>query len=128
MRSKAELLKLNKEQLVGLILQLQGKSSASTLDEILTYFNDNSNLPKVIKLTDMRKQHLNARIKEYDIDTVYKAIDMVGASDFLRYGGGSWKGANYDWVFNPNNFVKILEGNYVNKGSKKPISERGDLI
>lgn len=85
-------------------------------ERVIKFYNDNRyNLPEVRNLTDKRKKNINARLKEHteeDIQTVFlKARD----SDFLQGKSGNWKGCGFDWLINPNNFVKVLEGNYDNK-------------
>ncbi|NLJ37636.1 MAG: hypothetical protein GX432_02615 [Candidatus Atribacteria bacterium] len=42
-------------------------------------------------------------------------LRMAGESDFLN--GKSEKGwkANFEWIMRPENFIKIMEGNYENK-------------
>ena len=67
--------------------------------------------------TSKRYQMLIARLKEYGVDDVIKAIDNVRHSDFLQ---GRTKGnfiVTFDWFVKPNNFPKVLEGNYNNKPS-----------
>ena len=83
---------------------------------ILKYYNEHCGaLPKVQKLTDKRKKLIRARHREHGKEAIAKVIKMAAASNFLS--GDSEKGwtANFDWVFNENNFVKIIEGNYSNK-------------
>ena len=72
-------------------------------------------LPKVLKLTDKRIKLVNARIKEYSEEQIIEVFDKAEKSDFLKNGSGTWKGADFEWILNPNNFIKIMEGNYQNK-------------
>lgn len=72
-------------------------------------------LPKIVKLTDARKKTIRTRLKTYTEDDLVAAFDKVEASDFLRKGSGTWHGASFDWIMNPRNIVKILEGNYDNR-------------
>lgn len=91
--------------------------------EITERFNSTcSGLSKVVKITDKRKKVIDARIKEYDKETIYKVFDMVSNNRFLN--GDSKKGwkADFDWLLNPNNFIKVLEGNYQNQ--KQQIIEQ----
>lgn len=55
---------------------------------------------------------LRARVKEHGVDGVLEAIENVRKSDFLK--GQNSKGfvITFDWFVKPNNFVKVLEGNY----------------
>ncbi len=105
----------------------EGKPSLSSSDDerkifnkqILKIFRDYNriclNLQPVTSKTDMRKKHVGARLKEHGMPDVQKMLKLAAASDFL---GGcnniNWK-ANFDWLFLPTNFVKVLEGNYNNR-------------
>lgn len=61
-----------------------------------------------------RYKMLSTRLKEYNIDDVLKAIENIKQSDFLK--GNNDKGwiITFDWFVKPNNFPKVLEGNYCN--------------
>lgn len=63
-----------------------------------------------------RYDNLRARIKQYGIDDVISAMDNIAQSDFLQ--GRNKKGwtITFDWFVLPNNFIKVLEGNYDNNG------------
>lgn len=69
-----------------------------------------------MQINSKRYQMLNARIKEYSIDDVLKAIDNIRHSEFLK--GNNNKGwiITFEWFVRPNNFPKVLEDNYA--GSK----------
>ncbi|PNX47952.1 MAG: hypothetical protein BV456_10345 [Thermoplasmata archaeon M8B2D] len=85
-----------------------------------TYKLHCENLSQIKKLSDSRKKHINARFKEFDLDTIISVIEKVGKSNFLNGDNKrKWK-ADFDWIFNPTNFVKILEGKYDNKAKSKP--------
>ena len=58
---------------------------------------------------------LNARLKEYGLDTVLQAIRNVRVSSFLRGQNKDGWTITFDWFVKPNNFVKVLEGNYTDK-------------
>ena len=55
---------------------------------------------------------LRARVSEYGVEGVLSAIEKVRASAFLK--GQNAKGwvITFEWFVRPNNFVKVLEGNY----------------
>lgn len=82
------------------------------------------NLQKLVCIKEGTNRYklLNARIKDYGIDSVLKAIDMVEESSFLK--GDNYKGwtITFDWLIKPNNFLKVLEGNYSDK-QEKPFTE-----
>ena len=59
-----------------------------------------------------RGSMLRARILEYGVDDVLEAIEKIRSSAFLR--GQNAKGwvITFEWFVRPNNFPKVLEGNY----------------
>lgn len=66
-----------------------------------------------------RGQMLRARVNEYGVDAVLQAIEKVRVSDFLKGGGSKEFIITFDWFVKPNNFPKVLEGNYDNRGGQK---------
>ena len=59
-----------------------------------------------------RYQSLVARIRDYGIENVLKAVDNLSRSRFAQ--GHNSKGwlITFDWFVRPENFPKVLEGNY----------------
>ena len=59
-----------------------------------------------------KRSRLRARIREYGTDAVLRAIEKIRCSSFLR--GQNAKGwvISFEWFVRPNNFPKVLEGNY----------------
>ncbi len=92
------------------------------LNKIIDIYNDVClNLPKVQKLTKQRISALKARMKEYSLAQIGDVIQNTADSNFLNgKNNRGWK-ADFDWIINPNNFIKILEGNYknINNGQSK---------
>lgn len=82
--------------------------------EIVEYFNRLS-FPKVLELSDKRKQAIKSFLKTHTIDDLYMLFDMADASDFLTK---KWGKCGFDWILKPSNAVKILEGNYANRFEK----------
>lgn len=75
--------------------------------------------------TSTRYKQLVARIKQYSLDDVLKAIDNIRHSDYLQGRVNNWQ-ITFDWFVKPNNFPKVLEGNYNNK-SKSATPSRPKL-
>jgi len=72
-------------------------------------------LSKINSIKGNRLKLLNARVKEYGIDTILKAIEEIKKSSFLMgQNRKSWV-IVFDWFIKPNNFPKVLEGNYTDK-------------
>jgi hypothetical protein len=72
-------------------------------------------LPRVQLLTKTREAHIKARLASFPEKTFWAdLISKVNASDLLTGQKGSWA-CSFDWILNPNNLAKILEGNYDDK-------------
>lgn len=78
-----------------------------------------NSVTKVVPTTE-RGKCLKARIADYGLDDVLKAIDLVKQSKFLQGNNDrDWK-ITFDWFVKPNNFIKVLEGNYTDKKPDNP--------
>lgn len=75
--------------------------------------------------SSIRYKSLSARIREHGKETVLKAIENIKASNFLQ--GMNDKGwvITFDWFVKPNNFVKVLDGNYSNRVTREQ-EKKGD--
>lgn len=82
---------------------------------VISAWNDLPSVPKVQRLmpTSTRYKMMMARIRDYGIDDVLCAIENVRQSPFLL--GDNRKGwqITFDWFVKPNNFPKVLDGNYL---------------
>ena len=85
-------------------------------DEIVDAWNRICiSLPRVKKLTDVRKRMIRTRLKHNDLGDILTAMKAVEASDFLSGRSGEWR-ASFDWLMNSDsNIIKVLEGNYENR-------------
>lgn len=74
-------------------------------------------LSKVTKMVPGkdRDRLLKARIKEYGAERILKAVENVRNSDFLLGKNKDGWTITFDWFIRPNNFPKVLDGNYDNK-------------
>lgn len=89
------------------------------------YHEECPSLPKVRSLSDTRKKHILARLKEHSMDELRLAFQKAEASDWCTGRSGGWK-CNLEWMMkSENNLLKILEGNYDNRNSikEKTISD-----
>lgn len=88
--------------------------------------SNGSAIKPISKLTPASKryQSLVARIKEYSVDDVLKAIENVSQSKFLKGDNNQSWIITFDWLVRPNNFPKVLEGNYSKRTEDKPIGNR----
>ena len=70
-----------------------------------------SSLPQVKTLNEKRKRLIKRVVKEVSEDDLLTALNKANTNSFLRGDSGGWK-ANFDWLMNPDNITKVLEGNY----------------
>lgn len=85
-------------------------------------------LPKVRSLSDERKRKIKTLLTSLTKSKVLPALDTYGKlqyifnladeSDFLsgRDSPNNWCG--FDWLIQPKNAIKVIEGNYKNKGER----------
>ena len=71
-------------------------------------------LGQISKLTGASKRGgmLRARVNEYGADAVLTAIEKIRSSSFLRGQNRRGWTITFDWFVRPNNFPKVLEGQY----------------
>ena len=86
------------------------------IEDIVKFYNDTCQSLRPIKiLTDKRRAAVSARLREHGREAVFNVIRAAGRSSFLA--GQNTRGwtADFDWIFRPENFVKVSEGKYENK-------------
>lgn len=78
------------------------------------------NIPKLQALNPSTNRYnlMQARINQYGIEKVVQSIRSINQSAFLKGYKNDFR-ITFDWFVKPNNFIKVLEGNYLDK--KKPI-------
>lgn len=96
-----------------------GKEEKVNFEALLKFFNDEMNkaqalIPRAKSITGQRLTLLKARIREYGKEAVADVIRKSARSDFLNGGGSKGFKADMTWIMRPENFLKILEGNYDN--------------
>lgn len=87
-------------------------------EKVILYFNDkmsHKSIKGIKSIENQRADWLQARVKEHGRDAIFQMIDKAAESSFLN--GDNKKGfvATFDWLMRPNNFPKVLEGNYDNR-------------
>jgi len=91
--------------------------------EIVDMFNSTcTELPRVIKLTPGRRQKILVSYNNFfdkDIEKIKEFFDKVKRSDFLCGKNSKWR-ANFDWLINMTNSMRVLEGNYDNRAGEQP--------
>lgn len=74
------------------------------------------------KIAGHRKAFFEARVREYGITSAYRVMIKAAESGFLNGGGRNGWLANFEWIFRPNNFPKVLDGYYDNPQPQVPTA------
>lgn len=98
--------------------------SKETIEQILNAWNKMAQRTGIKALTKLtpgsnRYKWLVARVLEYGVDDVMKAIDIIPDCTFLLDKGFF----NFEWFVRPSNFPKVLEGNYLDPNKKNRLLE-----
>lgn len=103
------------------------KSERLSYDEIMKDFHATCpDLPGIRALNDARKTKIRSLVKELDKLKIFPGVEPENKlhvifqaaqnSDFLSGRSGKWNGCSFDWLINKTNALKVLEGQYQNKG------------
>lgn len=103
------------------------KSERLSYDEIMKDFHATCpDLPGIRALNDARKTKIRSLVKELDKLKIFPGVEpekklhvifqAAQNSDFLSGRSGKWNGCSFDWLINKTNVLKVLEGQYQNKG------------
>lgn len=78
------------------------------------------NLQRITKIVPdtQRGRWLSKRLRDYGIEQILTAIENVRNSTFLMGDNNKGWQITFDWFIRPNNFPKVLDGNY-NKAKLK---------
>lgn len=108
-------------------VQTTEPSERLSYDKIMNSYNSIcADLPEIRAMSDKRKRSVKSLLNEFDKlkilpgITPYERLEILfkatQASDFLSGRSGKWNGCSFDWLMNKTNALKVLEGNYTNKG------------
>ena len=96
------------------------KADAPDFRKLADFFNDElrrngSIIPTIRSIDGQRRSGTMARIREHGKPAFAEAVKKAAASDFLNGKNDRGWVADFDWIIKPNNFIKVLEGNYDNR-------------
>lgn len=72
--------------------------------------------PKLRSLSDSRRKAIKARLNTYSLDDFRTVFENAESSSFLKGSNDRNWTATFDWLIKDTNMVKVLEGNYADKG------------
>lgn len=81
-----------------------------------------------LKKDTQRYKMLSQRVSEYGADKVLEAIEKIKQSSFLQGKNNRGWTITFEWFVRPNNFIKVLEGNYTDKKIQKGNFVKGKYI
>lgn len=81
---------------------------------------------KKITKDSARYKNLHARLKAYSVEEVLDAIHNIPNSPWLLGQNNRGWTITFEWFVKPNNFTKVLEGQYLSKKSRLQKSEGDD--
>ena len=91
---------------------LERESLASQLSRIAEAWN-RLPLKKITRFTGRRKERTEMLLAQYTEAEIIRAIYSIARSPFLLGGGANHWQICFDWFILPDNFRKVLEGNYL---------------
>ena len=110
-RVKSEKLEVKSEEL------RVGGNGDDMMKRFMRFFNGvmdekGAKIPRIMSMGEGRRKALKARCREYSKEMVAEVIRKAATAPFLNGAGEKGWVASIDWLLNPNNFCKVLEGNY----------------
>lgn len=91
-------------------------------EKFVEFFNEeidanNSTIPHIKAITERRKKMIQARIREHGKNSLAEVVRLMTSSDYLNGKNDRGWVADIDWMLKPNNYIKIIEGNYQDKSN-----------
>lgn len=120
-----------RNELFGTEKKVKAKKEEFSVDieEIINIFNSVCFvLPIATKPTKERENAILKILETYSMEDIGNVFKLVAESDYLCGKKVDWK-ADFDWIFVPKNFIKILENNYKNieNGNSNKSKSDSDL-
>lgn len=86
-------------------------------------WNDLGLKKKIKTITSAREKKVQALIDAYGMDVVVDTMNKICKSKFLSTESSNGWNITFDWFINPNNFLKVMEGQY---DDSSEISDRNE--
>lgn len=86
------------------------------------------NIPRlqVINPNSERYRLTKTAVNDYGVGKVVDVIQSINDSEFLKGYVNEWK-IYFDWFIKPNNFIKVMEGNYIDKKVSQEIPQSKEM-
>ena len=98
--------------------------SKDIVNEIISLYHSICvSFPSLRAVSDARKTKIRLLLEKYSLEEFRKVFENAEASPFLKGSDGGWR-ASFDWMLKEDKFLRILEGNYADKGKKYGYKEK----
>lgn len=77
--------------------------------------------PTLRVLSDKRKSAIRKILDKYSMEDIRTVFQNAESSSFLKGKNDRNWAATFDWIMKEDNLVKVLEGNYADKGRKEMV-------
>ena len=77
--------------------------------------------PKVKAMSKSRQTAIKNLQERFSIDDIRTAFENAEQSSFMKGKNDRKWSATFDWIISEGNFIKVLEGNYLDKGRKEAV-------
>lgn len=84
-----------------------------------SWFNSINGVVKCERITVKREMAVDTILRNFTTEQIDRTFAKVKDSNFLKGNNDRQFVVNFDWLFNLDNFTKVLEGNYDNREAKK---------
>ena len=101
----------------------ESKEKATCQQVVDLYHSICISYPRVIQISEARKWAIQARLKVYTLEQIKTVFEKAEASMFMKGANKRNWTADFDWLLNDANIVKVLEGKYDNGARNKKAEE-----
>jgi DNA-binding MarR family transcriptional regulator len=93
-----------------------------TTQDVIDLFNTICiSFTKVKGITSNRKREILSRLESYSLEDMKTVFMNAESSPYLKGKNDRGWSPNFDWMLKEDNFVKLLEGNYADRGRKEVL-------
>ena len=95
------------------------KDDDAFVAKVLAFWAKEDLRPKARGVSSQRRSAILARARQHTEELVMEVLENRANSRFLCFEFNNGVGAPIDWCFGPQNFVKVMDGNYNDSPGKK---------
>ena len=108
-------------------IEIEKEKDIDEDEDIYESVRDRFNLitaaPKIVIFSDKQKQAVRTAIDRFGEELLYEAFRIAGDSEFLRGKNPKNWIPTFDWMINPDNITKVINGNYSKLYGEAPIDD-----